>query len=249
MKAVKRLTPVLCGLLFTAFLCPYEARAQKAQIKEAQINQTEWNIENKADKSTYAPKDEVLLSVYIKNSDTAAQQEITSLNGTLEYDTSLFTADIASLIPVEGGKIQSVAFDGTNGGFQVNYGAAATVKQGGLLLQLKLRVAQDASFGRTTICVTLMEWNTKEGGRVSVEHRVPVKITIAQPGLLTGDVNGDGKVNLADAKLVMQYCNGKKKLNGRQKKSADVNGDGKVNLTDAKLIMKYYHGEIKEFYI
>ena len=239
MKAVKRLTAVLCGILLFTVLFPCEAQAAEA----------EWNIENKADKSTYAPKDEALLSVYLRGGDPAAQQEIISINGTLEYDNSLFTADTASLVPVEGGKVQSVAFDGTTGMFQVKYGAPAIVKPEGILLQLKLRVTEDASFGRTTVCVTLMEWNTKEGGRSSVEHRVPVKITIAQPGLLPGDVNGDGKVNLTDAKQVIQYCNGKKKLNSRQKKSADVNGDGKVNLTDAKLIMKYYHGEIKEFYI
>ncbi len=59
-----------------------------------------------------------------------------------------------------------------------------------------------------------------------------------------GDVNGDGQVDLIDARMVMQHYNGELSLDGGQLKSADANGDGKVNLMDVKLIMQYYNGEI-----
>ena len=95
-----------------------------------------------------------------------------------------------------------------------------------------------------------MKWNDAAGRQaVEIEHRVPARITIAEAETpaVAGDVNQDGKVNLTDAKLVMQHYNGAKTLDSRQKENADVNGDGKVNLTDAKLIMKYYNGEITGF--
>jgi hypothetical protein len=64
---------------------------------------------------------------------------------------------------------------------------------------------------------------------------------------LQGDVNGDGKVNTTDAKLIMQYDLGLIDENGLDLSVADVNGDGKVNTTDAKLIMQLDLGLITEF--
>ncbi len=64
---------------------------------------------------------------------------------------------------------------------------------------------------------------------------------------LLGDVNGDGKVDTTDAKLIMQYD---LKLVGDSALDlsvADVNGDGKIDTTDAKLIMQYDLGLITEF--
>lgn len=237
MKAIKKLAVVMICLVVVLSIRSYEAQAEE----------TAWNIENKVDKSECTQKEEILLSVHLKGNDASAQQNISSLSGTLEYDNSLFTVEKADILPVEGGKVQSVSFDKETGVFAVTYGANIAVKQEGLLVQLKLHVAADASLGRTTVCVTHMEWDTPDSQPVSVEHRIPVKLTIAEADVLLGDVNQDGKINLTDAKLVMQYYNGSKKLNSQQKKGADVNGDGKVNLIDAKLIMKYYNGEIAEF--
>ena len=53
---------------------------------------------------------------------------------------------------------------------------------------------------------------------------------------IPGDVNGDGRVNLADAGLIMRH------VAGHDVKAdtfaADVNGDGKVSLTDAAALMR-----------
>lgn len=53
-----------------------------------------------------------------------------------------------------------------------------------------------------------------------------------------GDVNGDGKVNAADAQLVLKASVGKAKLSASQQKAADMNADGKVNAADAQIILK-----------
>ncbi len=60
---------------------------------------------------------------------------------------------------------------------------------------------------------------------------------------LIGDVNGDGKINARDAKLVLQYFNGKTEFTEEQKAKADVNGDGKINARDAKLILQIFNGK------
>jgi alpha-tubulin suppressor-like RCC1 family protein len=59
------------------------------------------------------------------------------------------------------------------------------------------------------------------------------------PMRLTGDVNGDGRVNAIDAALVLQYSAGLIVFPGP---SADVNHDGYVNAIDAALILQYVAG-------
>lgn len=210
-----------------------------------------WDIENTLDVSECRQGDIVTMSVNLKGGGTASVQEIASMEGTLEYDSSLFNVEKADILPTEGGKAQSCSFDSSTGVFVIKYSSDIVLQDGGLMLQIRLHTAADASIGKTTLCVTHMKWTDAAGRQeTEIEHRIPARITIAESETLDediGDVNQDGKVNLTDAKLVMQHYNGAKTLNSQQKKNADVNGDGKVNLTDAKLIMQYYNGEIAEF--
>lgn len=50
--------------------------------------------------------------------------------------------------------------------------------------------------------------------------------------IVTGDVNGDGKVNITDMIAVKSNILGKSYLTGLYKLAGDVSGDGKVNITD-----------------
>lgn len=59
-----------------------------------------------------------------------------------------------------------------------------------------------------------------------------------------GDINADGKINSADALLVLQSSMGVITLTDTQKLLADVNEDGKINSTDALLILQYATGKI-----
>jgi len=54
-----------------------------------------------------------------------------------------------------------------------------------------------------------------------------------------GDVNGDGKVELADLMLVIKYY-GTTPSSPNWYPDADVNGDGKVELADLMLVLKYW---------
>lgn len=62
-----------------------------------------------------------------------------------------------------------------------------------------------------------------------------------------GDINTDGKINSADALLVLQSSTGVITLTDTQKLLADVNKDGKINSTDALLILQYATGKITSF--
>ncbi len=65
------------------------------------------------------------------------------------------------------------------------------------------------------------------------------------PGV--GDVNGDGKTDSTDARLVLQYA--VKKIDGSAiaLATADVDGNGKVDSTDARLILQYAVKKITQF--
>ena len=64
--------------------------------------------------------------------------------------------------------------------------------------------------------------------------------------VLLGDVDGNGKADSTDARLVLQYAVGKVKTLPNMD-AANVNGDGKVDSTDARLILQYAVGKIKNF--
>ena len=62
-----------------------------------------------------------------------------------------------------------------------------------------------------------------------------------------GDVNGDTRINAADAAITYAIANGKRTATADQKIIADVSGDGKINAADAALIYAYANGKRSSF--
>lgn len=60
---------------------------------------------------------------------------------------------------------------------------------------------------------------------------------IADP-ILLGDLNFDGKVQAADARLVLRYVAKLDSLTPKQLQVADMDGDGKVSASDARIILR-----------
>lgn len=69
------------------------------------------------------------------------------------------------------------------------------------------------------------------------EFRRKVKIYLEQLNH-GGDIDGDGKVTAADARLALRASVGSEKLTDMQKAAADVDGDGKVTSADAREILR-----------
>lgn len=97
------------------------------------------------------------------------------------------------------------------------------------------------------------EYGTEEGGCEEdiVSSPAYCKVVVeggAEPEILYGDVNGDGKVNLFDVIALIRYYNGVgTELSAEQLKAADVTGDGKVNLFDVIEMIRFYNGLIDKF--
>ena len=66
-------------------------------------------------------------------------------------------------------------------------------------------------------------------------------------GLVTGDVNLDGKVSTADLLALKKHLLGTSELSGDSLTTADTNKDGKVSTADLLALKKYLLGTIESF--
>ena len=78
----------------------------------------------------------------------------------------------------------------------------------------------------------------------TVCHKIVSSSSLAAKA--TADVNGDGKVNSADALTVLRYSTGSTSLISSQTSliNADTNGDGRINSSDALMILRISIGAI-----
>lgn len=58
------------------------------------------------------------------------------------------------------------------------------------------------------------------------------EVTKTYTVIVTGDTNGDGKINITDMLAVKACVLNRSNITGAYEKAADVNGDGKINITD-----------------
>lgn len=65
-----------------------------------------------------------------------------------------------------------------------------------------------------------------------------------ETGVMLGDIDGNGKVNVVDALLALKASTGKLQLTESQQKAADADKNGKVNVVDALMILKASTGKI-----
>lgn len=242
MKRVQKITAIILSVLFCISMASDTVHAGDGDQSAA------CTIHQELDVSDCRQGDVITLSVYLQGDLASDGLQVASLAGAVEYDTSLFTVEKSDVLPVESDSASTKAFDQSDCSFRVKYNSNVTVDGKEPILRFKLHVNEKATTGKTTICVTHLEWKFGEGETYEIEHWVPSSVIISEPEteVVPGDVNLDHKITLIDVKYIMQYCNGRKTLNDQQKKNADVNGDGKVNLIDAKLIMKSCNGEISD---
>ena len=107
--------------------------------------------------------------------------------------------------------------------------------------------AEDREF---TVSFPYVMYHNEENGTemtAGVETMIPaatLELTVGE-GLL-GNVNGDGRIDQADAQRILDFE--AKRTDGELSlKVADVSGDGVIDSNDAVLILQYAAGKLKEF--
>lgn len=53
-----------------------------------------------------------------------------------------------------------------------------------------------------------------------------------------GDVNNDGRITAADARLILRFSANLQRYTALQKEKSDVNGDGRITAADARIVLR-----------
>lgn len=91
---------------------------------------------------------------------------------------------------------------------------------------------------------SVTDWNQNESFYLTTARSI---VTMNGGLRITGDVNGNGKIDLVDVLYIVQYYNKVRTLTSVEFSLADVDKNGVVNLVDAKKILRYYNGETSTF--
>ncbi len=170
----------------------------------------------------------VVLPIRLKDCDGFA-----GMSGTLSYDRELLTLE-----SISARKGFSLVSEGDSFVVASNGGAAlqGDVIVGYALFSAKGDLEDDVT---TAVSVPAAGVIAYDAALNSINPNIPdIQLTILGPTPILGDVNKDGKVDVADAILLMQYLAGSRTLSAGQLRAADVNQDGKVNVGDVTIIMQ-----------
>lgn len=106
----------------------------------------------------------------------------------------------------------------------------------GPVIQLTFQISSTASAGATSpLMLSNISGSDASASAISVN---PQNGSVTVNGLLRGDVNQDGVVNVQDLIRLLQHLNGEPLLTGDGLLAADLNEDGQVNTQDLILLIE-----------
>ena len=168
---------------------------------------------------------------------TERNSGIVSLKLNLIYD-----AAVLELVSVEEKDFVNMSFGPTeNNPFVLNWVDALHPNNStnGVVALVTFRVKEGAALGKTEVALSYDADDVYDQNFDNVAFRVENGY-VEVVDYVSGDVNGDGKINNKDLGLLQQHLNGWTVT--VVKKAADANGDGKVNNKDLGLLQQYLNG-------
>lgn len=198
-----------------------------------------------ADSVTAGAGEEVTVSIRI-----AGNPGFTNFGIFLDYDREKLTLveveDVAG--EISGGNLQWEDPEGKERCY-VTSASASAVTGDVVLFTAKFTTAED--FTGTAQVTPEVRYIRNNTAVFSVFEEITATVESGTVGegndVLLGDVNGDGKINVADIAITSMHVKNKFTLSQAQLKAADVNGDGKVNVADVALIRMRVKNKISKF--
>ena len=140
------------------------------------VQAADFAIKQEVSTSSGQPGDVIQLSVYVQGMESSI--EAAKVQGVLEYDTSLFTIQ-----GVTGNGFKTDKVNQASGRFSMTTNKANTLQNGDLLFKISLLVNDDASVGKTTVCVNEIVISDTEEAETQIYNYIPTtrKLESANP--------------------------------------------------------------------
>jgi len=102
----------------------------------------------------------------------------------------------------------------------------------------KIYITDKATFSKITVDGDTLYFNAYSVDGEEVKGFDSFAIKKTEPVYAKGDVNGDGKVTAADARLALRYSAKLENLSSPSVKAGDLNSDGKITASEARTILR-----------
>lgn len=140
------------------------------------VQAADFTIKQEVSTSSGQPGDVIQLSVYVQGLESSI--EAAKVRGVLEYDTSLF-----AIQGVTGNGFKTDKVNQASGRFSMTTNRANTLQNGDLLCKISLLINDDASVGKTTVCVNKVVISDTAEAETQISNYVPttIKLESANP--------------------------------------------------------------------
>ena len=100
--------------------------------------------------------------------------------------------------------------------------------------------ASDIKSGETNFSAKIMVFTSSSDEPVDVTENITIQLSSSSDDAqrLIGDINADGRITAADARLLLRYTAKLESLDSETLKYSDANNDGKITAADARLILR-----------
>ena len=102
--------------------------------------------------------------------------------------------------------------------------------------------ASDISSGEKNFTAKIMVFSPSASDPADVKENISIKLdsqtTVKPSERLLGDINNDGKITAADARLLLRYTAKLESLDSETLKYSDANKDGRISAADARLLLR-----------